>query len=427
MNMSRQLNSNIASLFILQATYYALSLITIPYLVRVLGPAEFGDIAFAQAFIQYFVVFTDYGFNLSATREVALHRESSQDLSRIFSAVMIIKIIGLILGFVIILFLVSFVPIFVHERVLFLFSYLTVVGNVIFPLWLLQGLAKMRRILVLTAIARLLTVIAIFTLVTSRNDMIIAASLLAGSTVVSGVLALVTLRHITSIRIMWPGIPALAKTMRDGWHVFLSMLAVSFYTNNNAFILGLFVAPVFVGYFAAAEKLIRAVQGLLGPVSQSVYPHIAGLVSRSPEEALRFIGRLLRWQTISTVVVGLLIFILAPLIVHILLGPMYHKSILLLRLLAPLPIFISVSNVLGTQTMLNFGLQRDYSRIMIGSTFMYLFATVILAEEFGGIGTAISIDLTEALVSLAMIYTLVRQRLLHRMMVNAASFKATNR
>ena len=65
------LRKNILSLFVLQGANYILPLVTIPYLVRVLGPANFGRIAFAQAFIQYFVMLTDYGFNLSATRDIA--------------------------------------------------------------------------------------------------------------------------------------------------------------------------------------------------------------------------------------------------------------------------------------------------------------------------------------------------------------------
>ncbi len=81
----KRITENILSLFSLQGFNYILPLITFPYLTRVLGPDKYGLVVFALAFMGYFQILTDYGFNLSATREVSIHRSDDTKISQIFS------------------------------------------------------------------------------------------------------------------------------------------------------------------------------------------------------------------------------------------------------------------------------------------------------------------------------------------------------
>src|SRR6266446_4765189 len=69
---------NVTSLSGLQIITYILPVVILPYLFRVVGPEKFGLISFAQAFVQYFMIFTDYGFNVSATQEISICLEDRQ-------------------------------------------------------------------------------------------------------------------------------------------------------------------------------------------------------------------------------------------------------------------------------------------------------------------------------------------------------------
>jgi PST family polysaccharide transporter len=398
----RRLLRNMGSLFTLQGVNYILPLLTLPYLVRVLGPEKFGIIAFAQAFVQYFVVATDYGFNLSATRDVAVHRDDAERLGQIVSAVMAIKLALLLAGAIILSALVSTIPEFRHEWSLYLVVYVAVIGTTLFPTWLFQGLERMREITWMNMAGRAITTASIFIFVRGPQDFVIAAGLQSAPVLIAAVPAWLAMRKTGTVRWITPGKRAITEQLEHGWHVFLSTAAINVYTSSNTFVLGLIAGPVAVGYFSAANKLIQAIQGLMTPITQTLYPHISKLAAQSKDRALGFIRKMLRYLALVGIGISLAVLVGAGPIVHLVLGQRYNHAVVILRFLAFLPFLIVLSNVYGIQTMLTLGMNKTFSRILVTSAAFNFIIVIPLTWRFAADGTAISMLATEIFVTITM-------------------------
>ncbi len=410
-------------MFVLQGATYVLPLITVPYLVRVLGPADFGRMAFSQAFIAYFGMLVDYGFNLSATRQVALIRQDAARLSRLVAAVMTIKIVLAAIGFVLVCAIAGLIPRFGADRLLFICTYTSVIGNVVFPVWLYRGLEAMKLLSILTIAGRALSVIGIFVFVHGQKDLLAAVLLQSGALVLSGVPALTILPRLAPLRLDFPRLGEVWKTLIDGWHAFLTTSAITLYTSTNMFVVGLMAPPISVGYYAAASKLIGAVSGLVSPVSQAVYPHIVGLAAKSRERALEFIGRLLWLQGGATLLLSLVLFGLAGFLVQLSLGPQFAPAVVMVRIMAPLPFIIGLSNVFGIQTMMAFDMKKVCSRIIAGCGLLNLAILFPLVWWVGAAGAAYSVLAVEVAVTSAMALVLRRNGILAGIMSSGAPAK----
>jgi PST family polysaccharide transporter len=188
--------------------------------------------------------------------------------------------------------------------------------------------------------------------------------------------------------------------LREGWHIFVSTTAVSFYTTSNTFILGLLTNNLTVGYYSAAEKLIISGQRLLNPVAQSIYPYISKLVSDSKDRALLFIKKIIILFGGGSFILSMVIFVLSGSIVEIILGSQFHESIAVLRILAFLPFVIFLSNIFAIQGLVNFNFSNVVSKIAIRGGVLNLILAPIFIYLFKQIGLAISVLIVESFITL---------------------------
>jgi PST family polysaccharide transporter len=387
--MSRRVVRNAASVMVVQVATYALPLINVPYLLRVIGPEHYGLIAFSQAVMTYFVTVNDYGFNLSATRELAVHRDDPVLRSELYSAVMTIKFSLCLFSFLILCMLVHFVPRFHRDELVFFASFGTVVGTMLFPRWFFMGIEKMYWISLETLVTNVVFTGGVFFLVRRPSDYLLAAILQGGGTLVAGILGLTILFSTENVKLSVPTFGQLRHRFVDGWHLFISYAAATFYTSSNAVVLGLVCGMTQVGYFSAANKIIVAGQMLVSPMGQAMFPHVCTLAHRSRDLAVEYLRKAMIVIGGITFAGGIFVILLARVIVHIAMGPKYMASVPVLELMAMIPFAFAINNIYGTQAMLNFGMKAQFSRTIVISALFNNLILVPLCFWFKAPGAAV--------------------------------------
>jgi polysaccharide transporter, PST family len=366
--LQHRLAKNAAALFIVQISSYVAPLLVLPYLSRVLSTDHFGLIAFSTSFNWYFLTLVEYGFNLTATRRVAIHSDDPKKVSQIFSSVMAAKSFLTVVGFAIMISVVIATPKLRPNLTLFTVSYLVVIGDLLFPLWLFQGLQKMGNLVWRDLCAKLLSLALIFSFVHKDSDYLWAAGFQAGSTVAAGILGLVSVPFLTPVRWVKPSIQEAWTALREGWSVFLSMAALSLTASTNIMILGFRSGPTEVAYYTAAGRLIVAIRMLVSPLVTALYPHISHMAFRSREDAVAFLRKYSLLLSAPFLAGSLVLLGGAPLIIRILYGLRYMPAVPLLRILSFSPFLLALQHMYSTFFMLAFGYEKEYSRVIVLST-----------------------------------------------------------
>ena len=401
-----QLVHNTAALYGVQFSRKLVPLIIIPFLARTLGPAGWGMVAFAQSMGEFIVLVIEFGFNLSATRAIARNRKSADECSRIMAGVLGAQVLLAILAAGSALLVSQWIPLLRDNPRLLGAGLFYAVAQGFMPLWFFQGLERMRLAAALEITGKLLGMGAILLLVRKPEDGWIALFVQGVAPALSTTAGIMMAYRAIPFR--WPTRALVTDAVRIGWRMFVFRSGESLFGVGNAFILGLFAPPALVGYFASAEKISRAAFGLLNPIRDALYPRISSIVAESPEKAAR-LTRIGAMATISGgVLLGASVFVGAPLMIRILMGEGFGQAVAVLRILAVLPLLLSVTHSVGLQWLLPRGQDAVVNRIILSAGALNIALAILLAPHFAHLGMAWAVVCSEAFVCFWMVRAVVR-------------------
>jgi PST family polysaccharide transporter len=392
---------NFASLSVLQLVNNLLPIITMPYLVRTLGPDKYGLISYAQAIMQYFVNLTDYGFNLTATKDISVNRDDKSKIIKIFNSVMLIKIGLMTVSLGILCALVALVPSMRSEWMVYLITFGMVAGNVMFPTWFFQGIEDMKYITIINVIAKFIFTIGIFVLVKSKADYLFVPLLYTLGFILSGIIALYIIFKEFHMKLELPHYEDIKYQLKEGWQVFLSTIMIALNSNSNIVILGIISSNTYVGYYSAGEKLIRAIQRMLMPVQQAVFPYLNRITENKKDGSIQFLRKLTLIIGSFTLMVSLVLLVSSDIINNLLLGSNFVEAIGVFKVLSFFIFFNAVGSIFGMQTMLAFNFKKEFTRIIFLSSIVNIVSCVALTVNYKQIGCAWSVLITEVFILIA--------------------------
>lgn len=383
----RRVVSNFFSLAVLQGANYLLPLITFPYLVRVLGVNNFGVLAFSTATIAYFQIITDYGFNFTATKEVSVHRDDKDKLQEIFSSVMIIKTFLMVISFIALCVLVFSIERFQKDWLIYLLTFGTVVGQVLFPVWFFQGMERMKYITYLNVLSKIIFTLSIFIFVHDKSDVYLVPLLTSIGFITAGLYSLYLVKKEFDVSFAIQESKILKMYLSEGWDVFMQRFYVSLYTTTNTIVLGLLTNNLVVGYYSIAAKLIDVFRQFFTIISQVFFPFFSRKVNENKVNSFAILFKLSKAMLLISGVSLILITLFGDYILHLISGEKESDAIEILNILSVGLIVVPFGS-LYTSALIAIGKGKDLNRIAKHCAIISLPMSYVLINQYGAIGLA---------------------------------------
>lgn len=385
---------------------------SVPYIIRIIGLEKFGVINFAAAYAGFFVILCDFGFNVTANREIARNQNDHEAISAVAGSVYIIKTGLFLFSAVIFLALIFLLPDLFGYRVIFLLGLGNLLGNYLFPVWLLKGMEKMFSVALINVAVKSLMTIFIFLTVKKESDFILYAFLLNGAFILTGITGFVYGFLITKVKLKFPSLDTLKKYFKEGLYVFYSIVSMNLFSVLGPFILGIFADFRLVGFYSSAEKIITGLLRVITAFTESTYPRITNVLSADHDKGVALIKEVLKITFVVAVIPALILFFAADVVILLLTGEKVSDISLLVRLMSPILLLSPFSGVLGIQTLLNMNYSKEYLKVFLYSILIFMVFSFILVPALYQTGTALTSLLTEAYIFSAMLIIVIRKKLL---------------
>lgn len=390
-------------LYALQFINTVIPLLTLPYIVRVFGSESYGVISISLNIIGYLKVVSDYGFELTGARNIAISKSKSQ-IEETYTAITWAKTLILCIILLAIIVLPWLFDFSTFDRNVFYLLSLMVIGSTFSYNWLFQGLQRMKFITIMNVISRSISVVLIFLFVKNPSDMFIYALIYSSVFVINALISFIIIKKIIKIKLLRFNWLSIKNQLYDGFHIFTTSIMSKIFASFSITVLGIFATKSDVGIFSAIQKIPLLIIMIYMPISQVIFPYVSKKFGEDKDGAVRTIRKLSLYIISFFTLISIVLILSSKFVVYLLFGSEYSVHYLILIPLLIWVIFSIANNILGIQILVGSGRQTIYSKIFTISVLMMIGLNLLMGYWFGLMGVSIATALSEiALTSLLLL------------------------
>lgn len=388
----KNLAKNTIALYVMNIVKLIFPILTLPYLTRILSTTTYGFVTYVKSLIVYVQLFIDFGFLLSATKNIVKAKNKEEIGSIVGNTIFEKLILGLIAT---ILFIIAslFIPI-IQKNIYFSLLYLISSLVSIFILdFLYRGIEKMNYVAIPYIISKTISLIFTFIVVKNDNDIIYIPLFEFFGNLVAAFMSIYFLRRV-HIKINYKNLKTSIDDFKDSLIYFISNFATTIFGALTTIVAGFYISEENIAFWGICMQILAAAKALYNPLTNSLYPYM--LRKRN----LKLINKISLIMIIPMIVGIFLVVFGNEFIFRIIGGIKYEKAGITLVFLLPAFIFSFYSMLYGWPVL---GAIEKSKETTISTVIAALFQIIELlflgiCDCFNLKSLAISCSLTEFLL-----------------------------
>ena len=387
---NKNIVNNTIMLMIFNIAKIVFPFITLPYLTRILTTDSYGIVAYVKTVMSYMQIFVDFGFVLSATKDIVKCREDKNEMERVIGDTMVARVILGGLGFVVVLILSLALPILRTNILYTMLSYVAVFLSIFLMDFLFRGLERMHVITIRFIVMKIISTIFTFVLIKGDQNLILIPILDIVSTLVAILMVWYEIGKM-QLKLKFSGMKKVISTLKDSFVYFLSNVAATSLNALSTIIIGIYTSPTEVAYWSLCMQIIGSITACYNPISDGIYPEMI----KTKNTAI--IKKVLKIFMPIVLAGCIFSYFFANIGFMILGGEKYSNAVPVFRLLIPTLFFGFPAIIFGWPTLGAIGKAKEttITTIIAISVYIIYIVGLIVTKSFTITNIAIGRSITE--------------------------------